>query len=625
MNTVWKRTLYLSILTTLVSAILIIAIPGNSEGYLEEEVPGKPMRIGPHEFSLYPDVWENRIVYEDERYSDRDIYLFDMDNMTEFRVTSAAGDQEDPLIWGDNIIWEYWDFSETNIYLYNLQTGGPVQITPGGSSQYLGGIWEDRIVWGDYRHSTPSVYLYNITTGIETRVVDLEKGFLGLPDIDGDRIVYTDDRDDDMDYEVYLYDLSTGRERTLSGGYYSDQYPKISGDYVVFENDRGIDMEYVMVKDINGGNSRQISPSGENTIVNPDIFNNKVVWADKRSGYFEIFLFDINTGRELQITDNIGLDHYVRIHGDRLVWSGDMGDVRCLMTYLLDEDADGVSDSNDAFPLNPNEYMDTDEDGIGDNMDDDRDGDGIPDQDDEFVLDPTEWNDFDNDGMGDNSDKDDDNDGILDVIDDEPLNPINGILDGIDNVRTDIHFVSGVLEIIIDDIEEATNKIENLDLSNEELNSTVDEILDRSLLMEEKLNDVLTDLEELDTMINDSLPEEVNLSGMMAQIEDLLTNFEMMNNNISHGLDVFNDLMIFLENYTDVSGDLDRIIDDIEQLDQLETEFEDLEKDNKDTRDLVESGNLTLYIIIFVLIVVILLLIVLLVRTGKRETIDDFE
>lgn len=42
-----------------------------------------------------------------------------------------------------------------------------------------------------------------------------------------------------------------------------------------------------------------------------------------------------------------------------------------------DIDGDGVLNSIDAFPSNPNEWLDTDHDGIGNNTDDDDDDDGL--------------------------------------------------------------------------------------------------------------------------------------------------------------------------------------------------------------------------------------------------------
>jgi len=110
----------------------------------------------------------------------------------------------------------------------------------------------------------------------------------------------------------------------------------------------------------------------------------------------------------------------------------------------LDDDNDGVPDTHDDLPLDPNETTDTDKDGIGniaDKDDDndglsdteeenlktnpnlfDTDGDGYSDKEDVFPLDKNEWQDSDKDKIGDNADKDDDNDGITDREDEYPLN-----------------------------------------------------------------------------------------------------------------------------------------------------------------------------------------------------------
>lgn len=104
-----------------------------------------------------------------------------------------------------------------------------------------------------------------------------------------------------------------------------------------------------------------------------------------------------------------------------------------------DDDNDGVPDLQDAFPLEPEEWADADNDLIGDNLDadwdpadgigDDRNRNGVPDCEemdfdgdgvaranvspwDAFPFDPKEWSDMDGDGVGDNSDPDIDGDGF---------------------------------------------------------------------------------------------------------------------------------------------------------------------------------------------------------------------
>ncbi len=86
-----------------------------------------------------------------------------------------------------------------------------------------------------------------------------------------------------------------------------------------------------------------------------------------------------------------------------------------------DIDRDGVPDARDAFPSDPSEYLDTDGDGIGNQVDGDSDGDGVEDSTDGSPLDRYEVMDTDGDGVGDGADLDDDGDGVLDVFDDFPL------------------------------------------------------------------------------------------------------------------------------------------------------------------------------------------------------------
>ena len=137
--------------------------------------------------------------------------------------------------------------------------------------------------------------------------------------------------------------------------------------------------------------------------------------------------------------------------------------------YDTDDDNDGYSDENDAFPLDASEWLDTDADGIGNNTDTDNDNDGqsddhemacgsdpldgseasadadadglpdcvdtdddndgVEDTSDAFPIDPSEWTDTDADGIGNNADTDDDNDGYSDLdelsCDSDPLDRFN--------------------------------------------------------------------------------------------------------------------------------------------------------------------------------------------------------
>ena len=101
----------------------------------------------------------------------------------------------------------------------------------------------------------------------------------------------------------------------------------------------------------------------------------------------------------------------------------------------MDDDNDGVLDGLDSCPSQANTGQeDADGDGLGDACDDDDDNDGVSDVDDAFPLDPNEDTDSDNDGVGDNADNcsfvsnddqtDTDGDGLGDACDpDEDSGP----------------------------------------------------------------------------------------------------------------------------------------------------------------------------------------------------------
>ncbi len=114
------------------------------------------------------------------------------------------------------------------------------------------------------------------------------------------------------------------------------------------------------------------------------------------------------------------------------------GDNLCDDDQDNDNDGDGTNNSDDAFPLDATEDIDTDGDGVGDNADTDDDDDGTADTNDAFPLDDAEDTDTDGDGVGDNADTDDDGDGWSDAdeatcgSDDPSDTDGDGVCDGSD-------------------------------------------------------------------------------------------------------------------------------------------------------------------------------------------------
>jgi archaellum component FlaC len=234
----------------------------------------------------------------------------------------------------------------------------------------------------------------------------------------------------------------------------------------------------------------------------------------------------------------------------------------------MDRDSDGIGDQEDAFPDNPYEYIDTDGDGMGDNLDPDADDDGTPDQNDSFPLDATESMDTDGDGTGDNADQDDDADGVPDAIDAFPLNfreyldtdgdGIGNSLDEDDNANgipddLDLYFnLSAQLELID----------ANLSAANQSLQGRID-ILDAELAGANR-----SILEAIAGLRTDFMAElgEVNAS-LTQGIQDVLDALSTELGGLSTSLDgITSWLQVIDQNLTETNETLHIHLSDLERM-----------------------------------------------------------
>jgi beta propeller repeat protein len=112
-------------------------------------------------------------------------------------------------------------------------------------------------------------------------------------DVDGDLVVYQDDRNGNFD--IYLYNLSNGTETRLTTNTADQTRPRIHGDRVVYMDDRGT-YTAIYHYHLTTGIKRSIYTSSYADQIFPDVYGDYVVWLDGRYGEWEIRYFDFNTG-----------------------------------------------------------------------------------------------------------------------------------------------------------------------------------------------------------------------------------------------------------------------------------------------------------------------------------------
>jgi beta propeller repeat protein len=153
-------------------------------------------------------VWEELLISNDNGVF-RDIYFYDFYTHKKTQVT-ASGSAGSPEIYGDRIVYEDWRDRYSDIYMYNISTSSETRITTSG----LAGspdIYGNRIVWLDERNGDTDVYMYNLSTQREIRITTSESN-KEYPAIYSDKIVWEDTYNGTAD--IYMRTLS-GEESEL--------------------------------------------------------------------------------------------------------------------------------------------------------------------------------------------------------------------------------------------------------------------------------------------------------------------------------------------------------------------------------------------------------------------------
>jgi len=307
-------------------------VPTEFDGIATESVQPAALKITEKRITtndsnqVYPKIYGNIIVWEDERNGNHYIYMYNLSTSKETRITANSSDQYDPDVYGNRIVWEDWRNDDTNsngdIYMYDLSTSKEIPlITNDDSSQRCPAIYGDKIVWMDWGRGDEDVsdiYMYDLSTKKETQITTSGLGY--YPDIYGNRIVWQDDRNGNSN--IFMYDLSTKKETQITTGESSKLNPAIYGDRIVWEDWRNDDdsgpISDIYMYDLSTKKETQIT-NGKSNSQYPAIYGNRIVWEDDRNGNWDIYVYDLATHQQTHTTE-ASAQYRPNIYGDKIVW-----------------------------------------------------------------------------------------------------------------------------------------------------------------------------------------------------------------------------------------------------------------------------------------------------------------
>lgn len=237
---------------------------------------------------------------------------------------------------GSSKIQDYMETANADIFMYDLKTDKLKQITSNNACQINPQIWKNYIVWQDNRNDRKvdiypewDIYSFNLVTG-EERQITTAPGIHTNPAIHDYKIVWEDGRncqsDSGLRYgenvpqnntDIYMYNLKTNQETSISCGSLQESNPVIYGSNIVWEdrNNSSLNADIVMY-DLNKEEKKWITRD-QYSQRNPQIFDHYLVWMDERRGTSapdvivngkapnsDIFMYDLNTGKESLMTGN---------------------------------------------------------------------------------------------------------------------------------------------------------------------------------------------------------------------------------------------------------------------------------------------------------------------------------
>ena len=307
---------------------------------------------------INPAIWDSIIVWMDLRHQPSiipmaNIYMYDLAKETETRVSAMPYHQSSPDVWEHRIVWQ----ENNNIYMYDLIEEQRITICNATGTQSFPKIDGDYIVWQDDRSSSNTdIYLYDILNDTTIQITDNTEIRQEEPDVSGDLIIWL------QNDSLYVCDLSDGTTYPIDTNVEPED-AAISGQNIVY---RGYTDEgwQLFLYNIQTENETQITQSN-GTPMNPAISNAGIIWDDDRNNpgdYFsnDIYLYDISTAVELPICTEDGRQAAPGIWENRIVWYDDRnGNNDIYMTeYEIPTGADlEVTMTDDPDPVEQDYYV----------------------------------------------------------------------------------------------------------------------------------------------------------------------------------------------------------------------------------------------------------------------------
>jgi hypothetical protein len=307
---------------------------------------------------------------------DWEIWLYDLENESLWRVTDNPVDDRFPAVFQDGeytyIVWIGNDptpgQTDTELFMRVYRSGmgfvSPIiQLTNNAYDEFSPRIHDTLVTWvGQVTASNSEIFVFNYRAWLDAdwRILQPPRNVSNSPFSDqapqtfGGTVVWYGW--DGFDEEIYYWTAATGTRR-ITNNTLSDRLPKIYGNHVVWEQFDGQDYE-IWLHNLATGTSRQLT-NNTTADVAPAIWGNHIVWQGVVGSLRQILY--VNTEEldlglpPVNISANPYDNQFPLVHGDRVVWHARIGSNFEVFVYDLNLAAIAQNISNnpatDWYPM----------------------------------------------------------------------------------------------------------------------------------------------------------------------------------------------------------------------------------------------------------------------------------
>ncbi len=238
----------------------------------------------------------------------------------EVPICTNSSDQGNPVIWGDKIVWQDYRKGNWDIYMYDLTQQKEIAICENSADQHDPAIYKDKIVWVDRRNGNWDIYMYDLSRGEERQITNTPDTSEMYPAIYDNKIVWVVVGS----YEIHIYDIAT-KQDTIIGRTYGDpgRAPSIYGDKVVWMDWRYGDPDIsknpvIFMYDLTL--QKEIRPIEGYDQWSPAIYEDKIVWINGKTGKGDVYLYDLKSQQQIPVCIDPQVQFRPAIYGDKIVW-----------------------------------------------------------------------------------------------------------------------------------------------------------------------------------------------------------------------------------------------------------------------------------------------------------------